>query len=507
MHIHIKDPDKTIRIITKTTLSFVICSGLILVLAQIKPFWVDEWRLLYNLKFKTPAALWGKLDYTQQFPRLFLEVIKGFTSLFDYSYFVLRLPSFMAATATIFCCYRLMNRIYGNRQLNKYLFVLITVSSYTFTKYLVQIKQYEMEILLSIVAIWQLLELLKLQNPSFNKGGYILLCTSFLVVPFFSYTYPIAAAPIFMVVFVQAIRLLKNNSFAGNRKKVLLMQWLPLCICMVSILVFYITDVSQLMADPDMHQYWGYRMINGGVTVKSVGVKLYNLFSEVGAGFIYEIIFGILGVASFVFAIYKTNLKQLFKKEYDTSDWLKLYSILLLLLTMVLIISGKLPVEPKFNAYTVSSIAIMIIYFIDHLRQNSSFKKPAIIISLILYAGLTGNIFITFITIFTKPEYSRRIAIYVNTENAIIMAQAKKMPIIITPEVAFPDDIRMDIPFIPTISASHVLQTFPAYKVNENIAVYAINDVAEISTYVKKLPPYITAVLAGDGQSFHIIRR
>src|SRR5439155_1096623 len=76
----------------------------------------------------------------------------------------------------------------------------------------VQIKQYEMEILLSLVAIWQLLELLEIREsrpPGIAR--YLLLCLSFLISPFFSYTYPIAVAPVFIVMFVQGIQILVNK--------------------------------------------------------------------------------------------------------------------------------------------------------------------------------------------------------------------------------------------------------------------------------------------------------
>lgn len=160
--------------------------GLIMVIAQVKPFWVDEWRVIYNLKYKTPAMLWGPLDFLQQFPRVYLEIIKAFTDLFGYSYIALRLPSWVIGTFTIIFCYRLMNRIYGKNHFNRFLFVMILVSACTFTDYYVQIKQYTMDILLSLAALWQFIEILRLKGEKLtNNRRYFLLCASFLVVPFF----------------------------------------------------------------------------------------------------------------------------------------------------------------------------------------------------------------------------------------------------------------------------------------------------------------------------------
>src|SRR5579872_4873160 len=83
MPLYIRNPEKFIRKLTIATLSFMICWGFVLVLAQIKPFWIDEWRVIYNLKYKNFIALFGPLDYMQQFPRVYFELIKAFASPFD----------------------------------------------------------------------------------------------------------------------------------------------------------------------------------------------------------------------------------------------------------------------------------------------------------------------------------------------------------------------------------------------------------------------------------------
>jgi hypothetical protein len=171
--------EKALRYITLFTLSFLVCWGVAVVIAEIKPFWVDEWRVIYNLKFKTPAQLWGALDYMQQFPRVYLQIVKWFAANLDYSYTSLRLPSFIVGVTTIIACYRLMDRLYPKTQLSRFLFVMVFISSYTFTEYFVQIKQYTMEMLLSIVALWQLIYLFELEQNS-KEDPYILLCLSFL---------------------------------------------------------------------------------------------------------------------------------------------------------------------------------------------------------------------------------------------------------------------------------------------------------------------------------------
>jgi hypothetical protein len=494
----IRNAERIVRVSTIITLAFMVCWGLVLVVAQIRPFWVDEWRVIYNLKFKDAATLWGPLDFMQQFPRVYLEIIKAFTSLFDYSYLTLRLPSYLVGAFTIVFSYRLMNGIYPKGHFNRFLFVMILISCSTFTEYFVQIKQYTMDMLLSLVALWQLTGLIRLGNgQAFKKSRYIGLCASFLVLPFFSYTYPVAVAPVFAIVFVQGIHL----------KKILWQQWFPLLLSAIAIVVFYVVDVRQLMADKGMHQYWGHLMMDGGFSWRSFFINFYNLFAEIGSGLVFWFIFGTLGTIVFFYGLY-ASAGDIYKKKLGDNELIRLYSVILVSLVVVLFITGKFPVgEPRLNAFTIPAISILLIYFLDVCAQYPRAAKFARVTAALLYISVIGNIYTTFIASVTGPVYAKKMDIYKSTEDAIVLAQAKKIPILITPEVAYPYDKTWNLPFQGTVPGDWVLKTFPAYKVAENIPVYAISDLAGLQKYMKQLPPYITSVMAGDGRSFRIIRR
>ena len=154
--------ERTLRTVIIFTLSIVVLDGFVTTFLFTKPFWIDEWRIIYNLKTKNIPELWGPLEYLQQFPRLYLSLVKAFTAAFEYSYWSLRLPSLIVGTSAILLAWRLMWRIYPAGNWLQYLFVMIVVSSQPFTKYYVQVKQYSMDIALSLVAVWQVLELLRL---------------------------------------------------------------------------------------------------------------------------------------------------------------------------------------------------------------------------------------------------------------------------------------------------------------------------------------------------------
>lgn len=496
------NPEKIARYSVVTTLLFMLCWGTAMVVMQVKPFWVDEWRIIYNLKFKDSTALWGQLDFMQQFPRLYLQLIKVFSSQFDYSYYALRLPSFLVGIATIILGIRLTKRIYPAGGLNSFLFIMILVSSYTFTEYFVQVKQYTMDIFLSLLAIWQYTELLKVATgKTFRKGRYIGLCISMLLAPFFSYTYPIAITPAFFIIIIHAMQQMTVMRYAVWK------QLLPLVLSAVGIAGFYVSDVAQLMNDSGMHVFWGHLMMRGGFDIGSFFANVHMLFAEVGSGFVFWFIFGVVGLAAFAVAMYK-GVAYAKQKELTTVQWMVLYSLSLVLFVILLFSLGKFPLgEPRLNAFTVPAIAVLIIHLLDHLLQRQESRKAATVLSFVLYAGVIGNVYTTAYACFSGDEYKMKLQIYRTTEKALTLAHANQLPIVISPGVAFPYDSTINFPYKNTVPGDWVIKTFPAYKADRHLPVYAISDLKLLSSYLSKLPPYVHAVLAGDGRSFTIIKR
>jgi hypothetical protein len=91
-----------------------------------------------------------------------------------------------------------MRRMYPGKDWLQYLFPIIIASSVPFTKYFVQTKQYTMDMLLAVLAIWQFLELFRqIHARRLALRRYFVLCVSLFVAPFFSYTYSIAIIPLF----------------------------------------------------------------------------------------------------------------------------------------------------------------------------------------------------------------------------------------------------------------------------------------------------------------------
>jgi len=493
---------------------YLLCFGIAMAFFPVRPFWNDEWRLIYNLKFKNVSQLWGTLDLLQQCPRVYLTVLKKITSSFDYSYISLRLPALVIGAVSILFCFYLKKKIFPGTRIYAYLFILILISSQTFTDYLVQVKQYEMEILLCLLALWQLITLLKIceKGPG-NKYTYLLLCFSFLVAPFFSYTYPIAVAPIFPVIIFNSILSVKNKQL--NKTRSLLYLYLPLILVSASIVIFYFIDVKQLMADNRM--YLSYiRMLGQGKGENHFIENFWQLFSLVGSGFIYEIIFGMLGITSFFYGMYR--LAKIKKRDYAREDYLKLYSILLLLLTLCLFLTGKLLGSvARLTAYTIPSISILIISFFEDLSAKYNYNKLAGILATILFIGLFGNIISTCINTFIKPGYSNKIETYWHTSKALKEARLNKIPILITDgvrgdkineyapvpgKISFNTITPAQIAGVDTLCTEVILKVNPEYKVWDAIPVYIIPDMKWTNEYVKQLPAEYRSAIACDGINF-----
>jgi len=490
----------------------------------VRPFWNDEWRLIYNLKFKNISQLWGTLDLLQQCPRVYLTMLKKINSSFDYSYTSMRLPALITSVASILFVFYLKRKIFPVSPVYGCLFVLILISSQTFTDYLVQVKQYEMEIFLCLLALWQLMTLLEIckEGPPGNKYKYLLLCFSFLAAPFFSYTYPIAVTPVFLIIILNSVISLKNDPLKKNKAQFLLSLYLPLAIVSVSILIFYWIDVKQLMADNRM--YLSYRRMLGNEKGENHFIEnFWKLFALVGSGLLYEIIFGILGIASFFYGIY--NLSRIKKRDYTTEDHFKLYGILLLGLTLCLFLSGKLMGSvARLTAFTVPSISILIVSFFRDLKEIYSFPKLADTLATILFIGLFGNIISTCINTFTYPEYHDRIETYWHISQALKQARLSKIPILFTDGVRGVTDgihgnrIKEYAP-VPgkvsshtitpeqiagadTLCAEVILKVNPEYKVWDSIPVYLIPDMKWTDVYMNQLPVEFKSAIATDGINF-----
>lgn len=493
------------RYVTLFTIGVMLLWGGVSVMFEIRPFWVDEWRIIYNLKFRDVPGLWGKLDFMQQFPRTYLSIMKEWTSTNDYSYFSLRLPSYLVGVTAMALMYRMAERIFPAEKYQRFLMVLMLVSCGTFTEYFVEVKQYTMDLLLSIVAVWQMRMLLLVGEKKVTAGWYVLLCIVFLVAPFFSYTYPIVIAPVFAVMLVHNVLSWRERKWEGGSVPVFMMQWLPLFLCTFSMTVFYLKDAYMPGMDEDMHRFWAHLMMEGGFDPLKFFVNFFHFFAQAGSGFVFWWLFGVFCSISFGYGIYRTIL-NLRGGMRDQKSMMLLYSVLLPMVVMVLYIAGKLPVgEPRLSAFAVPAISIMLVTFLS-AEKGEKARKVFSVVSFLMFAGLSGNVVSTVVASFTDSKYARRMEIYRNTQAAITEAEHRGIPIMITPGVAYPYEQTNNLPFEHTVPGDWVLMTFPAYSADGKVPVYAIPDLKELGRYLDKMPGGVKEVMAGDGLHYKVVK-
>ncbi|GAA4460745.1 hypothetical protein GCM10023093_03970 [Nemorincola caseinilytica] len=483
------------------TLLVMAAWGMASVVAQIRPFWIDEWRIIYNLKFLSATAIWGKLAFMQQFPRVYLFLLKLFTSACGYSYTSLRLIPYLAGLAAIWCIYDTARRIYGPREPYRYLMVMMLISCSTFTEYFVEVKQYSMELLLSAAALWQLHYLLRLGDRPLKAAGYALFCMAMLLCPFFSYTYAIVIAPVYGVVLLHNIATW-NNGTGNGKMRTIVMQWIPLCLCTFSITVFYLVDAAHLSADGDMQNYWRHLMPGGRTPFAE---RMFHFLAQAGSGLLFWWLFGLACTGALGWAIFRVA-KAIRKRDVTVENSILLYALLVVLLVVTLNQAGRLPLgEPRLNAFGVPALSVLLIALLQALRTKARKKLWPDILAYLLLAGLTGNIYSTIAACFTDGKYAQRMETYRASEKALQMATGQHLPILVTPEVAYPYNGTENLPWRTPIPGDWVLMTWPAYDAADMLPIYAVPDTNDLGSYLQRLPTGTARVMVGNGISYRVV--
>jgi len=382
-----------------------------------------------------------------------------------------------------------------------------------------------MDILISLTAIWQLLQLLYLlQNRLQSPARYSLLLLSLAITPFFSYTYPLVAIPMFITVLVAALRQENRGRGLFTIRKIL-----PFVVAAGSISAFVIADASRAGNNAEMRIYWAYLMMQQGFDWQSFLRGLYVLFAETGSGLLFQVLFGIAGLTAFVIALIRLP-HLLTTGRGGTQPLVLLYAVLVVILAFGFYVAGKLPIgEPRLNAFTLPSIAILLLELIRAAANREQLRKPAQVFVIVMYAGTIGHVFTASAHQIAFSGYKKRLTIYERTEDAIIAAQALGTPIFITSDIAYPDDHIVVYPntniaaesMCRPLSYGHslhfnydtclpgdwVLKTFPAYKTKYHLPVYAIDEIAKVDRYLDHLPATVGVAVVGDGTHYKTITR
>lgn len=475
------------RITGYITIAFFICTGLAAAIAAIQPFWLDEWFIIQNLKFRTHDALWGQLEYMQQFPRLYLQILKAITGSFNYSYSSLRLPSFAIHTAGVLMSIYIGRKLFKQSVTAVFAFVLIYISFKTSVDYYVQVKQYTMEMLLGLVAMWQMMSILKILNrEKLSAIHWTLLHISMASVTFFSYTYPILAVSMLYIIVMRRAR--KKGDTVQDRYN----PYMPLLIVLsaASVALFYMYDVMYVMHDGGMQDYWKDYIMKDGFSLSLFFGNIYKLFAHQGSGALFEIIFGILGIAGWILGLY--NLRKHVKSN-EPRELLVAFATVVVAAMIALFIAGKLPLGAhRLNAFATPVLALLSVNFLLWVQENAKLKTASSVLMAILLLAQAGNVFSAVIDKMTNDETKKKQAIYNQVSDCIKKAQEQKLPVYVHRNIAYPSDVH------PEVTGDWVLETLPAYDAQTMLPVQAVNDRSEVEALMLEQKKSAAMYIAAD---------
>src|SRR5690606_28335636 len=123
-------------------------------------------------------------------------------------------------------------------------------------------------------------------------------------------------------------------------KRAIMQLLLLLGINAAGILLFYRIDVSRVLQDQGMQNYWKEFMVQGGFNVLTILKNIYLLFAHMGAGGLFEIVFGLLGITGWINGIYQIRNHIL---SYQIRHVVTAYATILVAVMIALFITGKLP--------------------------------------------------------------------------------------------------------------------------------------------------------------------
>lgn len=459
------------KIITYITLFCFVLAGLVSATVEIQPFWLDEWFIIHNIKFRSADELWGKLEFMQQFPRVYLQMVGWFSAISDFSYWSLRLPSFVVHITGVWLCLRLGRQLYRQNIIAALLWVMIYVAFNTSIHYYVQTKQYTMEMLMGLVAIWQLKSML--QVTTFRLPAYHLaaLYLSMAAATFFSYTYPVIIAPVY-IVFLYRLLLAKDNAAVKGRGHIVLL----LLVNMTSIGIFYLVDVQQVLADQGMQQYWETSLMKDGFNAGTFFRNIYQLFAHIGSGGLFEAVFAICGITGLVLTLYR--IRENIGGSHITGI-IAGYAAISVTCIIIMFAAGKLPLGVhRLNAFATPALGILVVYLFTCLQQYKN-GIPAAWVSFVLLLALVGNVFTSYISDKTDPVNRQKYIVYRAVSKGLEEAQEINVPILADRNITYPNDFK-------EISGDWVIKTYPAYSKKQALPVYPIEPGADIQAALQQ---------------------
>ncbi len=478
---------RLLRITTGLIITFVILVQIYTII-QKKAFWLDEWFILYNIKFLNYSELFDNLLLMQQFPRVYLVILKFVAEISNYNYTALRfIPTIIQLINIIFIVFVIRKIVFPKNDFKGLLFILFFLSFQTTIFYFTQIKQYSMEMFFSLLSVYFYYYLSRnYKQIKIISFPYLFILLGIFLGSFFSYTFPITITPLLFSLFVTVIYNFIN-------KEIKIKPLIPLLIFITALIINYFTDLQYVLNSKGHYDYFNEYIMNFD-SISSILKSFYNIIRVFAYNFTftpvhYHISFVIfLTLVGFIVTVYK----QIRKLRSDNKQYIKsitflenpniaIYILLLLIITLTLYFLKMIPLgRPRVTYFSYIFTAYFLITGLFAVIKKVKYSK---------YLLVTIVIFATIFQI-TK-EYSQEIKnenllfdqkIYENVGNA----QNYNLPIVVNTNEFYPASIAQK-------QENLVIKAHHLYKADKPINIYItekddfkkMQDSLDIEKYIK----------------------
>lgn len=473
-----------------------------------KGFWLDEWFVLYNIKFRNYRELFGNLFYIQQIPRVYLSLLKFFIEFFNYSYFSIRFIPTLIQVINILLITIVSSRILFKNQMNKkYLFILLFLSYHSTLFYFSQIKQYSMEIFWTILCVIAFSYLTK--NYIYLKGkvlpfaGLVLL---FLIGPLFSYSFPVVASPLILFLFFTILD--KSNKSASAKKAYLL-----IAAFLIGITISWFTDLQFVLFD--RQQYGNFsKNIMAYNSWKGLANGFYNIIWLFNSIFFFDksypliimtflYILKLLTMVSIIYGIFLSGQRLLKNRKmfslrnsalsFNQRPEAYIYFLAILVVTIGLYFLKLLPIGyHRLSYFCVLPLSYFFINGLYGISDKIHKLKPAFLLAAFFIA--TFPAVRSSVNEFRNKNLNFDQAIYENVGNAIKAANKFTLPIVVKNNEFYPESIMKN-------EETLIIKTHHLYKPDKHPKIYQIDAANKDSDSIPE-----RAYILLHKKSFDIIR-
>lgn len=341
-----------------------------------KAFWLDEWFIIFNIKYRSFLGLFGPLDYIQEFPRAYLALVRQFVVFLNYSMYSYKIIPYVVQVVNLVLLIAVLKKLLYKNEWFKQFSVYIMFSYNLITVfYFTKVKQYTMDMCFTLLAFLQFHYILKnAKNMKCSKEYAVILLVIFFG-PLLTYGYEICVVPslvLLVILFIDSIRKKQTNY----------LFLIPLLVFAVSLGIVYQINLKYMFSNgPQQGAFYKYfiHYDNPVVFIKQIMFSfdkfLCSLFCMpgnisskyiMGGLALLRYVFGLLTVTGIIYSLIRMgrafyHKEDIFTLAESSGNSYRFYFVVCFLSVFFLYCIGKLPVgEARLDYYAF----LMLAYFV-----------------------------------------------------------------------------------------------------------------------------------------------